>query len=157
MGRKKNRTGLESKTPGSAPAQKGGAAQAGDKKAGGASPRTVLSMGLGGGFLGFLSGLNQWPQLPAELNSVEASAAWLGAVLGVQHLDWNSAAQGGFLGLAVGLGFATSFNFGLRKMMMTWLLAGGGLLAGALLIKTATAAAGGWILGWMMATPLRND
>ncbi|MBT9587895.1 hypothetical protein IV102_31460 [bacterium] len=156
MGRKKSRTSVEVKTPGSAPGKKGANAQAGDKKVG-ASPKIILSMGLGGAFLGFLSGLNQWPQLPAELTSMEASAAWLGAVLGVQHLDWNSAAQGGFLGLAVGLGFASSFNFGLRKMMMTWLLAGGGLLAGALTIKTATAAAGGWILGWMLATPLRND
>lgn len=154
MGRKKNR---EKAQQGAGPATKStpAAAQAnGNGKKIGASPKVIVAMGIAGAFLGFLSGINQWPPQPANLLTPEAGAAWLGGILGLQHLDWNAAFQGGFLGLAVGLGCSSSFNFSIEKMLRTWVLAGGGLLAGALLLKTATAAAGGWILGWLLASAL---
>lgn len=156
MGRKKNRANRQAEAAQSAaPATaKAAASGNGNGKKVGAGPKTIAAMGIGGAFLGFLSGLNQWPAQPPELLTPEAGAVWLGAMLGLQHLDWNAAFQGGFLGLAVGLGFSTSFNFSIEKMLRTWVLAGGGLLAGALLLKTATAAAGGWILGWLLASAL---
>ena len=150
MGRKKNRTSAEAALPKKAGSSAKTSATEVPKKVG-ASLKIIVAMAIGGTFLGFLSGLNQWPQLPAALDSLEASAPWLGAVLGVQHLDWNSAFQEGLLGLVIGLGVPTSFNFPLRKMLLTWTLAGGGMLAAALTIKTATAAAGGWVLGWMLS------
>ena len=39
----------------------------------------------------------------------------------------------------------------MRKMIMTWVLAGGGLLAGALLAKSVVAAAAGWVVGLAVA------
>jgi len=146
MGRKKQKTGeVSALSKASSPQPPR------TEKTIGANSRTIAAMGIGGAVLGFLSGLNQWPAIPAELASPEASAAWLGAVLGQPRLDVTSAVQGGFLGMAVGLGTASSFNFGLGRMLKTWVLAGGGLMVGALTLKTAMAAAGGWILGWLMA------
>ena len=150
MARKKNRTNIEAQPKSNVAKKMDAVALAGEIK-GGASPKTILAMGVAGAFLGFLSGLNKWPQLPPELISPAASAAWLGAVLGVQHLDPNAAFQGAFLGLVVGLGVARSFNFDLRKMLLAWLLAGAGLIAGVMVVHTSTGAAGGWILGWMLA------
>ena len=117
----------------------------------GASPQIIFAMGVAGAVLGFLSGLNLWPPLPAALASPIASSGWLAAILGQQHLDYATAAQGLFLGLSVGLGAASSFNFPMRKMILTWLLAGGGLVAGALVFKSALAAAAGWLAGLAMA------
>jgi len=112
---------------------------------------TLLGMSWGGAFLGILSGLNQWPQQPVELTTPAAGAAWMGAILGLQRLDWNAASQGGFLGLVVGLGFALSFAMPERKMLNIWLLGGCGLFVGGTLFHTATGMAGGWILGFMLA------
>ena len=136
-----------------APAKKGAppaASQAAEKKVG-ATPQIIFAMGVAGAVLGFLSGLNLWPPVPANLSSLIANSGWLAGVLGQQHLDYAHAAEGLFLGLSVGLGSAYSFNLPMRKMVMTWLLAGGGLLAGALLLKSAPAAAAGWVAGLIVA------
>lgn len=151
MGRKKNRTGGDAPVARVVPGNSGVPAASGAKQNVGASPAIILAMGCAGAVLGFLSGLNIWPPVPAELNSVIASSGWLGAVLGQQHLDYNTAAQGLLLGLSIGLGTSFSFNLPMRKMVMTWVLAGGGLLAGALLAKTAVAAAAGWVGGLVLA------
>ncbi|MBN9415928.1 hypothetical protein ABS71_13360 [bacterium SCN 62-11] len=131
---------------GSAPA----ASQSTAKKVG-ASPQIILSMGVAGGLLGFLSGLNLWPPVPQNLSSLIANSGWLAGVLGQQHLDYVHAVQGLILGLVVGLGTAYSFNLPMRKMVMTWALAGGGLLGGALVAKSAVAAAAGWVIGLAVA------
>lgn len=133
--------------------QKGGAPSASQNPAKpvGASPQIILSMGLAGGALGFLSGLNLWPPIPQNLSSLIANSGWLAGVLGQQHLDYTHAVQGLILGLMVGLGSAYSFNLSMRKMIMTWVLAGGGLLAGALLAKSVVAAAAGWVVGLAVA------
>lgn len=116
-----------------------------------ASPEVILALGCVGAVLGFLSGLNLWPSVPTELTSIIANAGWLGAVLGQQHLDYQMAGQGLFLGLSIGLGTAFSFNLPMRKMVLTWILAGGGLLAGVMLTKTVVAAAAGWVGGLILA------
>ncbi|MBX3168131.1 MAG: hypothetical protein KF760_12005 [Candidatus Eremiobacteraeota bacterium] len=152
MGRKK-KSGSEQPTARVAPGKKGAppsASQSAEKKVG-ASPQIILAMGVAGALLGFLSGLNLWPPIPQNLNSLIASSGWLAGVLGQQHLDYHHAVEGLFLGLSVGLGSAYSFNLPMRKMVMTWLLAGGGLLAGALIIKSAPAAALGWVIGLVAA------
>lgn len=143
----------------SAPASKPKTAKSGDKsdaKKPMAGPATIWGMGLGGGFLGMLSGLNQWPRPPVAMTTQASGASWMGYVLGVQGLDYNAAAQGALLGLLVGAGFAVSFFFRERKMLATWLLAGTGLVVAALTLKTATAAAGGWLLGWMLAMTVKD-
>lgn len=127
-----------------------------DAKKPAAGPSTVISMGLGGAFLGLLSGLNQWPRPPVSMATPATGASWMGYVLGVQGLDYNAAAQGALLGLLVGAGCAVSFFFRERKMLACWVLAGTGLLVGALTLKTATAAAGGWLLGWMLAMTVKD-
>ncbi len=137
-----------------APSKKGSppsASQSVEKKVGGASPPIILAMGVAGAVLGFLSGLNLWPPMPPALSSLVASSGWLGGVLGQQHLDYPHALEGLFLGLSVGLGSAYSFNLPMRTMIMTWLLAGGGLLAGALVLKSVPAAAAGWVIGLIVA------
>lgn len=157
MGRKKSKTPVAEVI--SPKGSKKGSSDANAEKKVGASPQIVFAMGVAGAVLGFLSGLNLWPPLPAALSSPLASSGWLAAILGQQHLDYTSAAQGLFLGLSVGLGSASSFNFPMRKMILTWLLAGGGLLAGALLFKSALAAAAGWLAGLAMAwfAPAQTD
>ena len=154
MARKKKTTNIEAQ-PKSTVAKKSDPPAPIDDKKGGASSKTILAMGLAGAFLGFLSGLNQWPHLPVELNTPAASAAWLGAVLGVQHLDFNSAFQGGFLGLTVGLGFASSFNFTLRKMLLAWLLASYGRQAWRALLPTALASGLALALIGLLDEPLQ--
>lgn len=136
-----------------APAKKGSppAASQGTEKKVGASPQIIFAMGMAGAALGFLSGLNLWPAVPENLTSLIANSSWLAGILGQQHLDYLHAGQGLFLGLSVGLGSAFSFNLPMRKMVMTWMLAGGGLLAGALLLKSAAAAAVGWVIGLVAA------
>ena len=150
---KKSKAGTSQPVAKVAPAKKGAppaASQAAEKKIG-ASPQIIFAMGMAGAALGFLSGLNLWPPIPENLSSLIASSGWLAGVLGQQHLDYQHASQGLFLGLSVGLGSAYSFNLPMRKMVMTWMLAGGGLLAGALLAKTAVAAAAGWVAGLVVA------
>lgn len=119
----------------------------------------LLGMGWGGAFLGILSGLNQWPEQPAEMSSQAAGAAWMGAILGLQRLDWNTASQTGFLGLVVGLGFALSFMLPERKMLLTWLVATSGMFVGYSLLTNPVGAAGGWVFGWMVSqlTPVPED
>lgn len=119
---------------------------------------TALAMALGGAFLGFLAGLNQWPVMPAANKAVAPGLAWLGGVLGVQRVqnfDINSAVQGGCLGLVVGLGLALSFAYSERKMLNTWVLSACGLFVATSIFHNPVAAAGGWVLGWMlgMAAP----
>ncbi|MBS2038704.1 hypothetical protein JST97_27230 [bacterium] len=151
MGRKKNRTGGEAPVARVVSGKSGVPAASNAEKTVGASNPIIFAMGCAGAVLGFLSGLNHWPSVPAELNTAIASTGWLGAVLGQQHLDYQTAGQGLFLGLSVGLGTSFSFNLPMRKMVMTWILAGGGLLAGALLAKSAFAAAAGWVGGLVLA------
>jgi len=157
MGRKKNKTPVAEVIP--AKGSKKSSSSASSEKKVGASPQIIFAMGVAGAVLGFLSGLNLWPPVPAALASRIASSGWLAAILGQQHLDYASAAQGLFLGLSVGLGISSSFNFPMRKMILTWLLAGGGLLAGALVFKSALAAAVGWLAGLAMArfAPAQTD
>lgn len=150
MGRKKNRNSGETPVARVVPS-KGSASPAAAEKKVGASPPIIFAMGCAGAVLGFLSGLNLWPPVPQGLSSMIAHSGWLGAVLGQQHLDYTSASMGLFLGLSVGLGTSFSFNLPMRKMVMTWILAGGGLVAGAVLHKTAGAAAAGWVVGWFAA------
>ena len=159
MGRKKIKSSGVEIIPPKAGGSKKGSSPANSEKKVGASPQIIFAMGCAGAVLGFLSGLNLWPPIPAALASPIASAGWLAAILGQQHLDYITAAQGLFLGLAVGLGIPSSFNFPVRKMILTWLLAGGGLLAGALLFKSPMAAAAGWLLGLAMAwfAPAQTD
>ena len=136
-----------------APRKKGAppSASQSSEKTVGASPQIIFAMGVAGAVLGFLSGLNLWPPIPQNLSSLIANSGWLAAVLGQQHLDYNHALEGLFLGLSIGLGSAYSFNLPMRRMVMTWLLAGGGLVAGAMLAKTAFAAAAGWLVGMIVA------
>ena len=153
MGKKNKATGSGQPTAKVAPAKKGAppaASQAAEKKVG-ASPQIIFAMGVAGAVLGFLSGLNLWPPVPENLTSLIANSGWLAGVIGQQHLDYMHAIEGLFLGLSIGLGSAYSFNLPMRKMVMTWMLAGGGLLAGALLVKTAAAAAAGWVIGLVAA------
>lgn len=132
-----------SPTPAKAPERKGGPHRL-----------TIFGLALVGTALGFLSGVNQWPAQPAELTSSAAETAWFGAVLGFRHLDLQGASQGGLLGLVVSVGLGLSFAMNERRMLNTWSLALMGLLAGSLLLKTATAAAGGWCLGWLLASAI---
>lgn len=104
--------------------------------------------------LGFLSGINQWPAHPVEITNAVPDAAWLGGILGMPLLNYPAASQGAFLGVVVGLGFALSFAFGERKMLSTWVVALSGLFLGAMVLKTLTAAAGGWLLGLMLGMAL---
>ena len=116
--------------------------------------RTQLAMAWGGAALGYLAGLNHWPERPPEVDTLAAQAAWFGGVLGITQLDRSTATQGGFLGMAVGMGLALSFLMPERKMLATWVLAGLGLAAGAMLGHNAAAAGGGWVLGWMIGFAL---
>ncbi|MFN8606070.1 MAG: hypothetical protein U0931_00970 [Vulcanimicrobiota bacterium] len=150
MGRKKERKS-EAPVARVVPTKSGAPAASSAEKTVGASPPIIFAMSCAGAVLGFLSGLNLWPPAPTELNSLIASSGWLGAVLGQPHLDYQTAGQGLFLGLSIGLGTSFSFNLPMRKMVMCWVLAGGGLLAGALLGKTAVAAAAGWVGGLVLA------
>jgi hypothetical protein len=157
MGKKK-KGGAAAATGTTAPASKvkAGKDASADEKKVTAGPGTIWGMALGGGFLGMLSGLNQWPRPPVALTTQASGASWMGYVLGVQGLDYTAAAQGALLGLLVGAGFAVSFFFRERKMLACWLLAGTGLIVAALTLKTATAAAGGWLLGWMLAMTVKD-
>lgn len=114
-------------------------------------PYHVVALALIGAALGILSGLNGWPDAPATMVAPEARAHWLAFMLGGQNYDTASAAAGGLLGAVVGAGFAASFFFPERKMVTFWVCAGVGLIGGGLAMHTMTGAAGGWILGWLLA------
>jgi hypothetical protein len=116
--------------------------------------RTQLAMAWAGAAMGYLAGLNHWPARPAELDNLASQAAWFGGVLGITQLDRGTATQGGFLGMVVGMGLALSFLMSERKMLLTWVLAGLGMAAGAFLGHNPAAAGGGWVLGWLIGFAL---